>query len=171
MHGGMKVYASSPTAARRYVEAGRGRADDYYLAEGTGIARRFSAADGGVTELAPLTGETYEAWVAGVDPGTGAPRGRLRDDDRAVRFVEVVVKRPQVLVAGRGAAPRGSRRLRRRAGPRRRPDPRLACRARHHPGRSPRQTDAGVAQAAGGGHGAALHLPGRGPAPSLASAG
>src|SRR3954453_21704437 len=91
----MKVYAGTPTAARRYVEAGRGRADDYYLAEGTSIARRFAAADGGVTELAPLTGETYEAWVAGVDPVTGAPRGRLRDDDRAVRFVEVVVNGPK----------------------------------------------------------------------------
>ncbi len=38
MHGGMKVYAGSPAAARQYLEAGCGRADDYYLAEGTGIA-------------------------------------------------------------------------------------------------------------------------------------
>ena len=35
MHGGLKVYRGSPAAARSYVEAGRGRADDYYLAEGT----------------------------------------------------------------------------------------------------------------------------------------
>ena len=40
MHGGMKVYRGSPTAARNYVEADRSRADDYYLAEGTGIADR-----------------------------------------------------------------------------------------------------------------------------------
>src|SRR4051794_10469559 len=91
----MKVYAGAPAAARRYVEAGRGRADDYYLAEGTGIARHFAAADGRVTELAPLTGDGYEAWVAGVDPETGVPRGRLREDDRAVRFVEVVVNGPK----------------------------------------------------------------------------
>jgi exodeoxyribonuclease V alpha subunit len=36
MHGGLKIYAGAPAAARNYVEADRGRADDYYLAEGTG---------------------------------------------------------------------------------------------------------------------------------------
>jgi exodeoxyribonuclease V alpha subunit len=91
----MKVYAGAPAAARQYVEAGRGRADDYYLAEGTGVARRFVASGGRVEELAPLTGDGYEAWVAGVDPETGVPKGRLRDDDRAVRFVEVVVNGPK----------------------------------------------------------------------------
>src|SRR5438874_2236720 len=55
MHGGMKVYAGSPTAARNYVEADRCRADDYYLAEGTGIACRYTAAEGRVAELAALT--------------------------------------------------------------------------------------------------------------------
>src|SRR3954451_22646320 len=95
MHGGMKVYAGVPAAARAYLEADRGRADDYYLAEGTGIARRFTACPGRVEELASLTGETYESWVAGRDPDTGAPRGRLRTDERAVRFVEVVVNGPK----------------------------------------------------------------------------
>src|SRR3954463_8003632 len=95
MHGGMKVYAGPPAAARQYLEADRGRADDYYLAEGTGIARRFTATAGRVEERPPLTGETYEAWVAGRDPDTRAPRGRLRTDDRAVRFVEVVVNGPK----------------------------------------------------------------------------
>ncbi|WP_091541893.1 MobF family relaxase [Modestobacter sp. DSM 44400] len=92
----MKVYAGAPAAARHYVEADRGRADDYYLAEGTGIARRYTAGpEGPVAELAPLTGDGYEAWVAGLDPQTGEPRGWLRDDDRAVRFVEVVVNGPK----------------------------------------------------------------------------
>src|SRR5215212_639126 len=95
MRGGMKVYAGSAAAARAYLEADRGRADDYYLAEGTGIARRFIARGGRVEELAPLTGETYESWVAGQDPDTGDPRGRLRTDQRAVRFVEVVVNGPK----------------------------------------------------------------------------
>jgi len=95
MHGGMKVYAGSPAAARHYVEVGRARADDYYLAEGTGIARRFTATDGHVSELAPLTGDAYETWVAGRDPATGEPRGRLREDACAVRFVEVVVNGPK----------------------------------------------------------------------------
>src|SRR3954447_4026840 len=91
----MKVYAGVPAAARAYLDADRGRADDYYLAEGTGVARRFTARAGRVEELAPLTGETYESWVAGRDPDTGAPRGRLRSDERAVRFLEVVVNGPK----------------------------------------------------------------------------
>ena len=82
--------------ARDYVEADRSRADDYYLAEGTGIAQRFAAdGDGLVVELAPLDGDGYEAWVAGLDPGTGEPKGRLRTDGRAVRFVEVTVNGPK----------------------------------------------------------------------------
>src|SRR4051794_22222145 len=95
LHGGMKIYAGPPAAARQYLEADRGRADDYYLAEGTGVARRFTATAGLVQETAPLTGERYEAWVAGRDPITGEPWGRLRTDDRAVRFVEVVVNGPK----------------------------------------------------------------------------
>ena len=95
MHGGMKVYAGPPAAARQYLEADRGRADDYYLAEGSGLARRFTATAGRVAELAPLTGDTYETWVAGRDPETGQPRGWLRDDAHAVRFAEVVVNGPK----------------------------------------------------------------------------
>src|SRR3712207_5129672 len=95
MRGGMKVYAGSAAAARAYLEADRGRADDYYLTEGTGLARHFVARDGRVAERAPLTRETYETWVAGRDPDTGDPRGRLRTDDRTVRFVEVVVNGPK----------------------------------------------------------------------------
>ncbi|MDK3255268.1 MobF family relaxase [Blastococcus capsensis] len=91
----MKIYAGAPAAARHYVEADRGRADDYYLTEGTGVARRYAAAAGRVTELAPLTGDTYETWVAGRDPETGEPRGQLRGDENAVRFVEVVVNGPK----------------------------------------------------------------------------
>jgi exodeoxyribonuclease V alpha subunit len=95
MHGGMKVYAGAPAAARHYVEADRGRADDYYLAEGAGIACLYTASGGRVQEPAPLAGDGYEAWVAGLDPDAGKPRGRLRTDDRAVRFVEVVVNGPK----------------------------------------------------------------------------
>src|SRR3982751_4707998 len=91
----MKLYAGPPAAARHYVEADRGRADDYYLAEGAGIACRYTASGGRVQESAPLAGDGYEAWVTGLDPDTGEPRGRLRTDDRAVRFVEVVVNGPK----------------------------------------------------------------------------
>ena len=42
-----------------------------------------------------MTGDAYEAWVAGVDPETGMRKGRLRPDDQAVRFVEVTVNGPK----------------------------------------------------------------------------
>jgi exodeoxyribonuclease V alpha subunit len=96
MHGGMKVYRGGGAAARMYVEHDRSRADDYHLAEGAGIARRFAAtADGRVVELPSMDGDAYEAWVGGFDPVTGQPRGRLRNDEHAVRFVEVTVNGPK----------------------------------------------------------------------------
>lgn len=98
MHGGVKFYRGSASAARSYVEADRGRADDYYLAEGTGVARHYSGARGDgvpVQRLADLDGATYEQWVAGHDTAAGQPKGRLRQDDRALRFVEVVVNGPK----------------------------------------------------------------------------
>jgi exodeoxyribonuclease V alpha subunit len=93
MHGGVKVYRGAPSAARNYLDADRSRADDYYLTEGTGIARRFvGRSDGCVVELAALIGDGYEGWVAGLDPETGQPRGRLRADASAVRFVEATAR-------------------------------------------------------------------------------
>lgn len=55
------MYVGDPATARAYVEADRGRADDYHLAQGSGFARCFTATDGRVTELAPLTGEGYDS--------------------------------------------------------------------------------------------------------------
>jgi len=96
VHGGVKVYRGAATAARTYVEADRSRADDYYLTEGTGIAQRYAATgDGRAVELPAMDGDVYEAWVAGIDPDTGQPRGRLRTDEHAVRFVEVTVNGPK----------------------------------------------------------------------------
>src|SRR5665811_371672 len=96
MHDGLKVYRGSPAAARSYVEADRGRVDDYYLAEGTGVAQRYLASpEAGVRDGGTLTGDAYEAWVAGYDLATGAPRGKVRSDAAAVRFVEVVVNGPK----------------------------------------------------------------------------
>jgi hypothetical protein len=58
-----------------------------------------------VRRMSPLSGEGYEAWVAGVDPDIGMAKGRLRNDDRAVRFVEVIVNGPKSWSAGGRAAP------------------------------------------------------------------
>ena len=96
MHGGMKFYRGSPGAARTYVEQDRSGADDYYLAEGSGVADRYVASPlTGVSPAGSLTGEAYERWVAGFDVETGAAKGRLRTDAKALRFVEVVVNGPR----------------------------------------------------------------------------
>src|SRR5688572_26163280 len=95
MHGGVKFYRGSAAAARSYVEADHSRADDYYLAEGTGLAEHYLAGPGGVQRVGDLDGTSYERWVAGYDVLTGAAKGRLRDDPRALRFVEVVVNGPK----------------------------------------------------------------------------
>ncbi|MDN4172253.1 MobF family relaxase [Nocardioides sp. SOB77] len=104
MHGGVKFYRGSASAARSYVEADRSRVDDYYLAEGTGVAERYVATtsppEGGRGVLAvqgggTLDGDAYERWVAGYDVETGRPKGRLRQDARGLRFVEVVVNGPK----------------------------------------------------------------------------
>ncbi|MBM0126196.1 relaxase domain-containing protein [Pimelobacter simplex] len=98
MHGGEKFYRGSANAVRTYVEADRSRADDYYRAEGSGIAQKYvatnSAAGVAVSAAGELDGDGYEAWVAGHDT-TGAPKGRLRTDEKGLRFVEVVVNGPK----------------------------------------------------------------------------
>ena len=101
VHGGMKVYRGAAAAARHYVEADRARADDYYLAEGSGVAMRLAA---GFDKLnhrlcldhrADMDGDTYEQWVAGIGLETSQPKGRLRTDGQGVRFVEVTVNGPK----------------------------------------------------------------------------
>ena len=101
MHGGVKIYRGSPAAARNYVEADRSRADDYYLADGTGSAERYVASPAMgdqpplVRAAGALDGDTYEQWVAGHVVETGEPKGRLRTDAQGVRFVEVAVNGPK----------------------------------------------------------------------------
>ena len=118
VHGGVKFYRGAAGAARSYVEADRSRVDDYYLAEGTGLANRYVATassqvivEGGthpdqeqnhsenlrsatVRGEGSLDGDAYEQWVAGYDTG-GAAKGRLRTDERGLRFVEFTVNGPK----------------------------------------------------------------------------
>jgi conjugative relaxase-like TrwC/TraI family protein len=96
MHGGVKVYRGTPSAARTYLETEHCRVDDYYLREGVGVAEHLTVdRDGHVLERPGLSGDRYEAWVAGLDPDTGEARGRLRGDGHAVRFLEIVVNGPK----------------------------------------------------------------------------
>lgn len=46
MHGGVKFYRGSAAAPRSYVEADHPRADDYYLAEGSGVAEHYAVTVG-----------------------------------------------------------------------------------------------------------------------------
>jgi len=91
----VKFYRGSAKAARAYVEADHSRADDYYLAEGSGVATRYVAGPDGVSLAGELSGDAYESWVAGYDITTGAAKGRLRDDPNALRFVEVTINGPK----------------------------------------------------------------------------
>ncbi|MGK2875783.1 MAG: relaxase domain-containing protein [Nocardioides sp.] len=102
----MKVYRGAASAARAYVEADRSRVDDYYLVEGSGLARRFGASPAeGVRDLGMLDGDGYEQWVAGRDPVSGLARGRLRQDSNAVRFVEITVNGPKTWSLAAALAP------------------------------------------------------------------
>ncbi|MDF1602202.1 MobF family relaxase [Nocardioides sp. YIM 152315] len=91
----MKFYRGAAKAARAYVERDRSRADDYYLAEGSGVATRLVATPGRIEVQGAMDGDTYEQWVAGVDIDTGSKKGRLRTDADGLRFVEVVVNGPK----------------------------------------------------------------------------
>lgn len=91
VHGGVKFYRGAAKAARAYVERDRSRADDYYLSEGAGVAERFVATPTGITRAGSMDGDSYEKWVAGLDLETGRKKGRVRDDAKALRFVEVTV--------------------------------------------------------------------------------
>lgn len=95
VHGGVKFYRGAARAARAYVERDHSRADDYYLAEGSGIATRIVATPETIDVAGSMDGDTYEQWVAGIDIDTGAKKGRLRSDPDALRFVEVIVNGPK----------------------------------------------------------------------------
>ena len=77
------------------MESDRSRADDYYLAEGAGVAARYVATPSTLVAEAAMDGDTYERWVAGYDVETGAAKGRLVKADNGVRFAEVVVNGPK----------------------------------------------------------------------------
>jgi exodeoxyribonuclease V alpha subunit len=62
VHGGVKFYRGAARAARLYVERDRSRADDYYLAEGTGVAARLVATPGGVVGAGAVVVSGSRTW-------------------------------------------------------------------------------------------------------------
>ncbi len=96
VRGGVKFYRGAAKAARQYVERDCARYDDYYLAEGAGVAMRFVVTpEGEVEQQRDMDGDAYEGWVAGMVVETGLAKGRLRKDPEALRFVEVTVNGPK----------------------------------------------------------------------------
>jgi exodeoxyribonuclease V alpha subunit len=88
MHGGVKFYRGSAAAARSYVEADRSRADDYYLAEGTGVAERYVA--------------TTPPAVGGRGVSAVQHRGTLDGGKRAIRIkLEDLEAAPQQIPSAR----------------------------------------------------------------------
>ena len=86
MRGGVKFYRGGAKSARNYVEKDCARYDDYYLADGDGIAMRFVAGakpDGeiAVEKEQDMDGETYEARSPGWSSRPASRRadcGRIR---------------------------------------------------------------------------------------------
>ena len=102
MHGGVILFRGTGADARRYVEADRSRADDYYLGADTSVAD-FTALDGAgnVTVALGLDPEAYAAWVDWASPLTGESMGRPRlpgeGRQGSPRFAEMVVNAPKSL--------------------------------------------------------------------------
>ncbi|MGO1628684.1 MAG: MobF family relaxase, partial [Microbacterium sp.] len=79
MKGGISLFRGSGAAARRYVEADRSRADEYYLGADDAIAE-YVVLDGAgeVTAARSLTPDEYEGWVDWINPVTGESMGTPR---------------------------------------------------------------------------------------------
>ncbi|QQB65072.1 relaxase domain-containing protein [Kytococcus sedentarius] len=77
--GGVIPFHGNGAAARRYVEADRSGADEYYLRADNAIAE-YVAFDGKgeVTAARSLSPDEYEGWVDWHDPITGEPMGTPR---------------------------------------------------------------------------------------------
>ncbi|WP_447947552.1 MobF family relaxase [Microbacterium lacticum] len=102
MHGGVILFRGTGADARRYVEADRSRADDYYLGADTSVAE-FTALDGNgnVTATLGLEPEAYAGWVDWLNTLTEESMGkpRLPGEGRqgSPRFAEIVVNAPKSL--------------------------------------------------------------------------
>ncbi|KAE8764682.1 MobF family relaxase [Georgenia thermotolerans] len=102
MRGGVILFRGTGTAARRYLEADRSRADEYYLEAGTARAA-FSVVDGAgmAVDDRALTPTEYAGWVDWLDPISGEAMGRARQAgggrQGSPRFAEMVVNTPKSL--------------------------------------------------------------------------
>jgi hypothetical protein len=94
--GGVILFRGGGSAARRYLEADRSQADDYYLEAGAALALFTITGHSGETVAeAGLDPERYAGWVDWTHPVTGESMGipRLPGEGRrgSPRFAELVV--------------------------------------------------------------------------------
>jgi hypothetical protein len=105
MKGGVILFRGTGSAACRYLESDRSRADDYYLEHGTTLAT-FTVTDGSgeVRATAELNAESYSGWVDWIDPLSGTSMGKPRlcgeagtTNHGSPRFAEMGVNAPKSL--------------------------------------------------------------------------
>lgn len=100
--GGVIPFHGNGAAARRYVEADRSGADEYYLGADNAIAE-YVALDGKgeVTAARSLSPDEYEGWVDWHDPITGESMGTPRKPAKGTKgsplFCEMTINSPKSL--------------------------------------------------------------------------
>ncbi len=100
--GGVILFRGSGSAARRYVEADRSRADEYYLGADDAVAD-YAVLDntGEATDTRSLTADEYEGWVDWRDPVTGeqmgTPRAAAVGTKGSPLFAEMTINAPKSL--------------------------------------------------------------------------
>jgi hypothetical protein len=102
MKGGVILFRGSGAAARRYVEADRSRADEYYLgADNTVAEYAVTDANGDVTAARALSADEYEGWVDWINPLTGEQMGTPRQPGEGRKgsplFAEMTINAPKSL--------------------------------------------------------------------------
>lgn len=102
MKGGVILFRGSGAAARRYVEADRSRADEYYLGVDDAIAE-YAALNsrGEVIAARSLSADEYEGWVDWINPETGesmgTPRATAVGTKGSPLFAEMTINAPKSL--------------------------------------------------------------------------
>ncbi|WP_447589454.1 MobF family relaxase [Microbacterium lacticum] len=102
MKGGVILFRGTGAAARRYVEADRSRADEYYLGADNAVAEyAVLDADGEVTATRSLSAVEYEGWVNWTEPITGESMGTPRKPGEGSKgsplFAEMTINAPKSL--------------------------------------------------------------------------
>ena len=111
--GGVILFRGSGAAARRYVEADRSRADEYYLGADNAVAE-YAVLDGRgeVTATRSLTAKEYEGWVDWTEPITGesmgTPRAATEGTKGSPLFAEMTINAPKSLSVAAALHPKVS---------------------------------------------------------------